>query len=85
MPRITRLEAVESIKPGDPPEIAPDGTILNPVAYEAVDITFDDGVSVQVERPLTLTKVVAAWKDAQATIRVKIDGIGVSDVITVPP
>ena len=59
MPRIVRLTPVEGIKPGAG-GVAPDGTIRNPQPYRAVDIEFDDGATVQVERPLTLAKLQAA-------------------------
>ena len=83
MPRIVHLAAVESIQPGIPPQIAPDGTILNPVPYLAANVTFDAGVTVQVERPLTVLKLQAAYKDATAAKGPVLDGIAPGDLI--PP
>lgn len=75
MPRITKLSPISSIKVGPGSTVLPNGTIVSPEPYDAVDIYFDDGILVQVERPLTMVKVVAAYqasKLAQATV---IDGI----------
>jgi len=82
MPKIVRLEEVYSIKPGDPPDVAPDGTILNPVPYHAADIWFDDGITVQVERPLTPAKVRAAYQAARAEASAGIDEIALGHDVT---
>lgn len=81
MARIVRLTVVESIKPGPGSTIAPDGTIIKPEPYRAVDIEFDDGVIVQVERPLNAPKVQAARQAAAAGAGPTIDGISVGDVV----
>lgn len=83
MPTITRLTPIESIKPGDPPQVAPDGTILNPVPYSAVDIAFDDGVVVQVERPLTKAAVKAAYLAARQAQQATLDGLSTGQDPTV--
>ena len=75
---IRSIREVTSIKKGPLSEILPDGTILNPEPYHAVDITFDDGVVVQIERPLTKQKVIDARKSGS---KAAVDGISVGDVI----
>ena len=84
MPRIVSLRPITSITVGPGSTILPDGTILNPVPYSAVDITFDDGVQAQVERPLTVASIQAAWRAAVAAQRRAIDGIATGDNIVVP-
>lgn len=81
MPRIKRMVPVESIVAGPGSTILPDGTILNPDPYHAADITFDDGVLVQVERPLTVAKIQQAWRDATAASGSAMDGITPGDPI----
>ena len=75
MPRIARLTPIESIQVGPDSTVLPDGTIQNPTPYLAADITFDDGVVVQVERPLTDAKVQAAYRAARTAE--PIDGVPV--------
>lgn len=75
MPKIIRIQEVYSIKAGDPPDVAPNGTILNPLPYYAANITFDDGILVQVERPLDMDKIWTAYQAALAAISPPIDGI----------
>ncbi len=70
MTRIVRLQLIESTKPGEPPDIAEDGTILNPEPYHACDVTFDDGIIVQVERPSTENKVREAYRAAKKEVTV---------------
>ena len=77
MPTIVRLTPIESIKPSTG-GVAPDGTIRNPLPYSAVDVEFDDGVTVQVERPLTQGKIQAALA-ALAARQPAIDGFNVGD------
>ena len=79
MPRIVGMKEVESVKPG-PGGIADDGTIRNPQPYRAVDVEFDDGVTVQVERPLTAAKLQAAHRTAVGA-QPAIDGLNVGDSI----
>ena len=61
MVKITKMRIVQSIKP-DPanPQIIK-GTIQNPINADYVTITFEDGVEIQIERPLTLGKITAAY------------------------
>lgn len=75
MPRIVRVDLVESIKPGDPSQVADDGTILNPVPYLAANIEFADGITVQIERPLTVVKIQDAHRAARQSQQVTIDEI----------
>ena len=82
MPRILSLHPVSSIKVGPLSTVAPDGTIINPVPYEGVNVIFDDGVTVQVERPLTLAKITAAYRAAVAPAGSAIDGGAPGAVIT---
>jgi len=49
MPSVKRVREVKSIQPGPRSEILPDGTITNPLPYEAVDIVLDDGTHIQAE------------------------------------
>ena len=81
MPRIARLTPVESIKVGVGSTVLPDGTIVNPEPYSAADIEFTDGVTVQVERPLTPAKLTAAWKAARGSSLTPLDGIVPGDVV----
>ncbi len=81
MPRITRLDPISSIKVGPGSTVLPDGTIVDPVPYEAVNIRFDDAVVVQVERPLTLPKIQAAWRAATTGAVTTIDGISTGAII----
>lgn len=80
MPKIVRIEQVESIKPRPGTPVLPDGTIQDPVPYRAVDIEFDDGMSIQVERPITLAKIRAARGAAQAPTT-PIDGFTIGQDI----
>ena len=82
MPRITRLDPVSSIKVGPKSTVLPDGTIVDPEPYEAVNVTFDDGVAVQVERPLTVIKIRDAWRAATSLTGSPIDGIAPGTTIT---
>lgn len=79
--RITKLTEVHSIKAGPGSTILGDGTIQDPAPYEAVDVTFDDGVVVQVERPLTRAAVAAAYAAAVGKPGATIDEVSVGDVI----
>lgn len=81
MARIVRLTPISSTQVGPGSTVLPDGTILNPVPYEAVNTWFDDGVWAQVERPLTLAKVRAAYLAAQTGPSALIDGIATGLVI----
>lgn len=81
--RIARLVVVESIKPGEPPDIAPDGTILNPEPYYACNVTLNDGITVQVERPLTLEAIRAAYEIALANPEQEVDRVREGDEL--PP
>lgn len=83
MTRITKLEPVESIKPGEPPDVAPDGTILNPEPYHGCDVTFDDGIEVQIERPLTLVALRVAYETKVTNPVEEVDGVHEGDVL--PP
>ncbi len=82
MPKIALLSPIESIKPGDPPDVTRDGTILNPIPYLAVDVTFDDGIMVQVERPLTLAKIRVAYRNTVARKNVTVDEVSTGDTVT---
>lgn len=75
MPRIVAIRLITSIKPGTPPQVAPNGTILNPIPYDAVNVTFADGITVQVERPCTIAKVQAAWRAARQAASLTVDDI----------
>ena len=81
MPKIVSMRPVTSIKPGTPPNIAPDGTILNPVPYRAVDVEFDDGVTVQVERPINPSKIKTAYLAHDDVKSVTYDGVSKGDVV----
>jgi len=81
MPRIARLTPVESIKVGVGSTVLPDGTIVNPEPYSAADIEFTDGVTVQVERPLTPAKLTAAWRAAQGSSQKPLDGVTPGDAV----
>ena len=81
MPKIVRITPVESIQVGPLSTVLPDGTIVNPEPYSAVDIEFGDGVQVQVERPLTLAKITAAWKAAGSSSQKPLDGLVPGDVV----
>lgn len=81
MATILKLTPIESIKAGPKSTIMQDGTILNPVPYEAADLECDDGFTFQVERPLTLEKIKAAKDAAEDAARVTIDGISTGDDI----
>lgn len=81
MSTIVSLTPISSIKVGPGSTVAPDGTILNPERYEAVDILFDDGVAVQVERPLDAARVRAAYQAAIASRGASLDGISTGDVV----
>ncbi len=81
MAKIIRLESVTSIKVGPLSTVLPDGTIVNPLPYEGVNITFDDGVRVQVERPLNATKVSDAYQEAKWVKATTIDGISTNQII----
>lgn len=81
MPRITNMEELHSIKVGISSTVAPDGTIIDPEPYIAVEIAFDDGTRIQVERPLTIAKVQQAYKDALTNTNIAIDGIAIGAVI----
>ncbi len=83
MTRIARLTPIESIKAGDPPDIAPDGTILNPEPYHGCNVGMDDGITVQVERPLTLEAIRAAYEIAVTNPVEEVDGVHEGDEL--PP
>ena len=80
MARIVSITQVSSIKAGPGSTILPDGTILNPVPYDAADVQFDDGVMVQVERPLSNPKLLAAYAAAKGQAS-GLDGLKPGDVI----
>lgn len=80
MARIVSIVAVESIKAGSGSTVLADGTIEKPEPYYAADIEFDDGVVVQVERPLDNAKLVAAH-EAVTTSAKDVDGFKPGDVI----
>lgn len=82
MPRIIKITPVESIKAGPNSTVLENGTILNPVVYSAADILFDDGIWVQVERPLTPDKVREAYRAARDAQQAPIDGIGPGHDVT---
>lgn len=83
MPKIYHMEEAHSIKVGPDSTVLPDGTIVDPVPYEAVTIGFDDGVECQVERPLTVEKIQDAYHKALHNPHRTIDGISVHD--NIPP
>lgn len=83
MPLITSIERVLSIKVGTGSTVKPDGTIDNPVDYDAADVTFSDGVIVQVERPLTLVKLEDAYKAATMFKGKELDGFKPGDSVLV--
>ncbi|KKN35894.1 hypothetical protein LCGC14_0778980 [marine sediment metagenome] len=85
MPKIVRLTLIESIKPGKPPDITPDGTILNPEPYHAVDVEMDIGVTVQVERPLSIAKIKKALQSAIDVDGEPIDGVAKGDNVLLSP
>ena len=75
MPRIVSLRPISSIKVGPGSTVEPDGTIANPEPYRAANISFDDSTTVQVERPLTLARIQAAWRAARAAQGTSLDGL----------
>jgi len=81
MARVVALKEVSSIKAGPKSTILPDGTIQDPEPYEAGDITFDDGVTLQVERPLTKAKLKAAYDAAGAKHTTTIDEVSTGNSI----
>ena len=81
--KVTSLEPVESIKVGPGSTIAPDGTILDPEPYHACDVGLDDGITVQVERPVTLAAIRAAYEIAVSNPVEEVDGVREGDVL--PP
>lgn len=74
---IRRLQVIDTIKVGPGSRVLPDGTIVAPVRFQGVAIEFDDGVQVQVERPLTRQSVADAYA---AATRASADGIAEGDV-----
>lgn len=78
--KVVKLESIESIKVGPRSRVEADGTIISPVPYHGVNVTLDDGRVVQVERPLTVTKVMAALL-AQVKPPVTVDSITEGDVL----
>lgn len=83
MPRIKSMEIVRSIKAGPNSRILPDGTIENPEPYEAVNIVFENGIFIQVERPLTMAKIRAAYNKRILEQTTSIDGFQTGQDITV--
>ncbi len=81
MAKISSITEITSIKPGPTSKVLPDGTIQDPEAYEALDVEFDDGVIVQVERPVTKLDIKLARDAALASGATKIDDIAVGDEI----
>jgi len=81
LPRIVKLTRVTSIKAGPGSTVLDDGTIQDPEPYEAVNSELDDGVTIQVERPLTREKVKAAYDAAVREHAVTIDEVSTGDVI----
>jgi len=81
MATIIRLREVASIKAGPGSTVLDDGTIQDPEPYEAVDVELDDGVTVQVERPVTRAKLSAAYAAAVDKQGATIDEVSVGDVI----
>lgn len=72
---ITRIERINSIKAGSNSQVLEDGTILSPDPYHAADIYFDDGIVVQVERPLNDAKVAAAHQAEVLRRAATVDGV----------
>ncbi len=81
MAKIISLRPIESIKLGPDSAVLPDGTIENPVPYLAADVVFDDGVMVQVERPLTLVKISLARQAATKPPSMTLDDVSVGDPV----
>ena len=82
MPRIVSLSRIDSIKPGSPPNISPDGTILNPEPYVAVEVIFENGAAVQVggdPELLTAQRITAVLAKRS---RAKIGKVTVGDNIS---
>lgn len=79
MVKIIRLETIESIKAGTGSRILPDGTILNPESYQAVNVFLDNGEKYQIERPLTLVKLQQARAASRPPIT--IDGLTTGQVV----
>jgi len=79
MPRVVRIEEVDSITVGRDSKVLPDHSIENPVPFKAVTYLFDDGVEVQIENP-TKAKVKAAY-DAKVAGRKEIGGVKEGEVI----
>ena len=75
------MEEVVSIKPGTPPTVDPDGTIRNPVTYRAINVALDDGTIVQVERPLSVAKIRAAYLSSAAGRNQTVDGVSTGEMI----
>jgi hypothetical protein len=73
MATVVKVRRVNTIKPGPRSTVRPDGTIINPVSFVGIDVTFDDGVTIQVEQPVTSDKVRVAY-EAAATVA-EVDGI----------
>lgn len=83
MTRISKLSPLEGIRVGPGSTVLPDGTILDPEPYHACDVTLDDGVEVQVERPLTLEAIRAAYEIAVTNPVQEVDGVREGDEL--PP
>lgn len=81
MAKIVFLREVTSIKAGPGSTILEDGTIQDPELYEAIEITCDDGTVFQVERPLTRTKVKAAYDETIDKHTTTIDEVSIGDHI----
>jgi hypothetical protein len=80
MAKITEVSPIDTIRPGADSTIAEDGTIINPEAISLATITFDDGIIIQLGRPLTKANVQTKYQAAVAQ-RTNVDGIKIGDVI----
>lgn len=72
--KIKKILEINTIKAGINSTILNDGTIKDPENYNCVTIIFDDSIIIQVERPLTITKIKNAYNTKIADIK-SIDGI----------
>ena len=78
--KIKTLIEIEAVKP-DGTGTEKDGTIKNPINVSLATIVFEDGTKIQLERPLTEIKIIAAYNAKVASIKT-IDGISENDDIS---